>query len=472
MDQQDTPLYDALMNQKKKNPLSFHVPGHKYGKVFPHKGKEDFRSILQLDATEIAGLDDLHHPEGAIADAQRLTSQLFNSHESYFLVNGSTSGNISMVLSVCEPGDKIIVQRNSHKSVLHGLELAGAQPVFLTPDFDEETSRYSDMSCASIQSALEEYPEAKAVVLTYPDYFGRTFDMKSIIHTCHRYQIPVLVDEAHGVHFSRSSLFPPSSLDLGADLVVQSAHKLAPAMTMGSYLHVKSDWIHIPKLEHYLQVIQSSSPSYPIMASLDLARYYLAHYQTAHLKEYIYQIREVFQSCKAWKILSLTAQDDPLKIVMEPAAALNGYETAEAFEREGIYPELATHNQVLFVLGMENYLEDQEFKKKVHRVNSQLKNMTESATIEKVHVEFPKMQTLDKTYLTMRTMSFEFKSWQEAVGKIAAVSVIPYPPGIPYLLKGEVITSNHRKTIAALMKSGAKFQNKNIAEGIQVFKGE
>src|SRR5699024_1345518 len=154
---------------------------------------------------------------------------------SFFLTGGSTAGNLAMILATCSPGDKVIVQRNSHKSIMNGLELANAHPIFIAPDYDGTVDRYTHPNVGTLEQALIDHPNAKAVVLTYPDYFGRTYDIARMIKLAHSYHIAVLVDEAHGVHFSLGSPFPASAIDFGADVVVQSAHKMAPAMTMASY---------------------------------------------------------------------------------------------------------------------------------------------------------------------------------------------------------------------------------------------
>ncbi len=473
MDQTWTPLYDALIEKKEEHPISFHVPGHKYGKVFSSKGLGAFRSLLQLDATEIPGLDDLHAPEGIIKQAQQLTSDLFRSDESFFLVNGTTSGNLAMILTVCNSGDTIIVQRNCHKSVLNGLELAGAQPVFLSPEYEQETDRYSKVDSALVEQALHEFPQAKAVFLTYPDYFGRTFDIEDIITKAHACGVPVLVDEAHGVHFQLGCPFPSSALDLGADLVVQSAHKMAPAMTMASYLHVNSKRIAVHLLRHYLQMLQSSSPSYPLMASLDLARHFLANYSVRGVMPYAKRVRQVFETlAPELFLLPLTDKDDPLKITLQTADGVSAFEAARVFEEAGVYPELTTPTQLLFILGLTPGFEWEDLEKRIAGVNCQLKKITRHATIKTVPLEISKLEMLAMSYSEMAGRSSQFVEWKDACGHVAAEAVIPYPPGIPFIMKGESIRTDHLTRMKFLIKEGTRFQNNNIELGIRVFKGE
>ncbi|KHE68045.1 aminotransferase class I/II-fold pyridoxal phosphate-dependent enzyme [Halobacillus sp. BBL2006] len=475
INQNETPLYDALVNNKTKHPISFHVPGHKYGQVFSERGKEDYSSLLSIDATEITGLDDLHAPDGVIEKAQKLAAHYFNSDFTYFLINGTTVGNLSMILSFCVPGDEIIVQRNSHKSVLNGLELAGAKPVFLGPVFEEDTQRHSKITLHSVQRALKEHPEAKAVFLTYPDYFGRTYALGEIIAEVHAHGLPVCIDEAHGVHFQLGEPFPSPALKEGADLVVQSAHKMAPAMTMSSFLHVQGERIDQMRLEHYLQVLQSSSPSYPLMASLDLARSFLAQWNHLNKQQAltsIQEVRQVFASYEEhWSVLPLSPYDDPLKMTLQTKRN-SGYEVMRVLEKMDIHPELATSDQILLIFGLAPSVEIHELNQRLNKVDSQLKKSNNRATINVDQLSFPEIQILEMAYSEMQRTPAERVNWSEADDYVAAEAVIPYPPGIPLLMKGERITDDHRNRVFSLIKQGARFQNVAIEKGIRVFKGE
>lgn len=469
------PLYEALMNNINKNPISFHVPGHKYGRVFPKDLFPGFESILKLDATEVRGLDDLHAPEEAIQEAQQLASDFFQAKETFFLVNGTTVGNLAMILSVCQPGDEVIVQRNCHKSVLNGLELAGASPVFIAPRYEIETGRYSSILAKDVEEALSRHPNSKAVFLTYPDYFGRTYDLESIAEIVHHYNIPLLVDEAHGVHFHLGEPFPKPALAAGADVVVQSAHKMSPAMTMTSFLHIGGERIDTESIRHYLQVLQSSSPSYLLMASLDLARCYLASWGNSERKELTQFIKDVRQLLDSYdhlfRVKPLHHMDDPLKLTLE-AGACSGYELAEAMDAIGIVPEMATSEHVLLVLALAPSFELAELNERLGSLDWQLKNSSNHATIKENQLPVPVVQKLEYSYFDMRKMMVEKVDWPSAPGSVAAEAIIPYPPGIPLIMKGERISESHYHHVTALIKQGARFQNKEIEQGIRVFKGE
>ncbi|ASN03764.1 aminotransferase class I/II-fold pyridoxal phosphate-dependent enzyme [Virgibacillus necropolis] len=471
----ETPLYKQLEDITNRKRISFHVPGHKNGTLFPEYAKNFFNAILTIDMTELTGLDDLHAPSGVIAEAEAFAADYFGADHTFFLVGGSTAGNLAMILAVCSYGDTMIVQRNSHKSVINGLELAGARPIFVAPKYDETVDRYTNPNFESMKHAIDTHPDAKGIVLTYPDYFGKTYDIKEMIDYAHAHGIPVLVDEAHGVHFSLGEYFPPSALDIGADMVVQSAHKMAPSMTMGSYLHMRTSFISKRYLHHYLQMIQSSSPSYPLMASLDVARSFLATTSKEDIDgidNSVKEVRSILSENNLWDVLPLSKQDDPLKITLHMKMGMSGFAVAKTFEEQGIYPELATHNQILLIHGLGVFQEKNYLRNSLKIMKEQLKIISNHATID-VGKLFPNpIEALVMDYRQMDKLPTFRVSLEKAVGKIAAEAVIPYPPGIPFILKGERISAQHVALLTELIRQGARIQIDDIDKGIHIYKGE
>ncbi|SEQ99560.1 lysine decarboxylase [Virgibacillus subterraneus] len=467
MKQKATPLFDALQQFSEMNPISFHVPGHKNGEIFPENVQTYFSSILKLDMTELSGLDDLHSPHGTIAEAQSLAAEYFGADATYFLVGGSTAGNLAMILATCSTNEKVIVQRNSHKSIFNGLELSGARPIFITPEFDNSVDRYTAPNIKTLKGALEQHPDAKAVVLTYPDYFGKTFPIKESIELAHEYNIPVLVDEAHGVHFSIDKAFPQSALDLGADVVIHSAHKMAPAMTMGSFLHFRSRLVSKDKITHYLQLIQSSSPSYPLMASLDIARSFLATMKAEdidNIMESVAMVRDILEVPELWDILPA---NDPLKITLQLKDGVSAKGVASLLENQHVYPELVTHNQVLLIHGLAPFENINHLKKAVKRIKEQLKICPNHATIE-IDNLFTDIHELTVSYQTLQQRDTLKVPLNKSSGYVAAEAIIPYPPGIPLILKGERITDKHINIIRHLTEQGVEIQHRDKMNGISV----
>lgn len=469
MNQGNIPLLQLLEGFSKDDPISFHVPGHKHGSIFPKVAKNHFKAILQLDLTELPGLDDLHAPHGAIGEAEKLASDFFGADHTFFLINGSTVGNLAMILAVCRQNDHVLVQRNSHKSIFNGLELAGAKPIFLTPEYDSTVERFTSPSVKTLEQALIKYPNAKALVLTYPDYFGRTYDIKSMIELAHERNIPVLVDEAHGVHFAIGKPFPRSALAFGADVVVHSAHKTAPAMTMASYLHIKSKLVTKESLAYRLQMLQSSSPSYPLMASLDVARYFLAVQNKQTIQAILQDAEKINLLFEAERDLwEIVPSDDPIKLTIQLKDGYTAKEAARLFEASGVYPEFTMNRQILFILGLAPFKKWGRLKKVLHNVKETLKNTENHATIEMVNIFTDMIQELTLSYQEMANLTQVLIPMEAAVGQIAAEPVIPYPPGIPLILKGEMITGDHIAAIKRLMEQGVRIQQRE--EGIRIFR--
>ena len=311
--------------------------------------------ILSIDVTELTGLMILHSPFECIDEAQQLLAEVYGVHKSYFLINGSTVGNLAMILSCCGEHDIVLVQRNCHKSIINGLKLAGANPVFLNPWIDEVHNVPVGVHDEIIKEAITKYSNAKALILTHPNYYGMGIDLEASIAYAHAHKIPVLVDEAHGAHFCIGDPFPKSALVYGADIVVHSAHKTLPAMTMGSYLHINSRLVSEEKVSSYLSMLQSSSPSYPIMASLDIARFAIAVIKEEghdEIVEFLRRFKEGLRSIPQIAILQYPSQDE-LKVTVQTRCQLSGYELQSVFEKVGIYTEMADPYNVLFILPLQ-----------------------------------------------------------------------------------------------------------------------
>ncbi len=450
------PLFEKVLQHQQGKPISFHVPGHKNGSLY----EESLHPIGEWDLTEITGLDDLHSPEEVILEAQQLLADLYRTRKSYFLVNGTTVGNLAMILASCHEGDYVLVQRNCHKSILNGLMLAKVRPIFLNPVIDEHLFIPAGVDLQAVIHAFNQYPMIKACIFTYPDYYGQTYELKKIIQLAHERNIPVLIDEAHGAHFQLGEPFPESALSLGADMVVQSAHKTLPALTMGSYLHINSDRINMEKVEFYLNILQSSSPSYPIMVSLDYARHYLAQLSNEDITYTIQERDKFLKEMGEIPGIAVKESNDPLKLIIHHDH-LSGFELQAFFEKVNIFPELADPFHVLLVLPLLKADMTFPFREAVQRMNGlswktrQARNrINENILLQ----DDPFTTELSLTYQEMADWSKKWIGFDQAIGKVAANMLIPYPPGIPLFLPGEKITENHIIQLKRLLASGARFQ--------------
>ena len=450
-----TPLIEAIERHRSINPISFHVPGHKNGLLV-----EEHR-FYQSDLTELSGLDDLHDSHEAIREAEELLGDVYGSLESHFLVNGSTVGNIAAILASCATGDTVFVQRNCHKSVLNGIRLAKAVPVYIETEWDEGGTALG-IRLDAVKEALEVFPQVKACVLTYPTYYGFTYNLKDIINECHKHDVLCIIDEAHGAHFTLGSPFPESALECGADMVVHSAHKMLPAMTMGSYLHIGSKRVDAYKVKEYLTMLQSSSPSYPIMASLDYARSYVGTFLKEDLDQTLEDIHAFIDGIeRVHPQLIVQQAHDPLKIIVK-LEGRTGYALQELLEAEGIYPELADPNQVLMILPLVKKGLLFPYKEAIGRINKALVNEPVMEVIPMDGISSSRRTTPFSTLaLTLEEMNVKAEalvSLDDAEGEISAGMVIPYPPGIPLLVPGERITADVIRRLNEYIRNKANIQ--------------
>lgn len=464
--QRRAPLYEQLVRHAMRRPHPFHVPGHKMGRSFDHHGRERFGPVLELDMTEITGMDDLHQPEGVIAEAQALAAEAFGAEETRFLVGGSTAGNIALIMTVCRPGDKILVQRNCHKSVFHGIILARATPVYIVPAVDPATGTAVGLRREDVERALQAHPDAKAVFLTNPTYYGMGIDVAKMAAAVHRFGVPLLVDEAHGAHFGFHPAFPPSAMQSGADAAVQSTHKMTGALTMSSMLHIQGERIDRERLARNLALIQSSSPSYLLMASLDLARRHLVTEAAREWERLLPQLDKLRERLGrvSWVELagpvpnSVCATWDPLKLLLVLRSAdADGFELKRLLEEHGIYPELAESGLVLLAASAGTSADDLDA----------LAWLLESVSPERRPgaVRMVEPGVVASSFLREQAMPMheaidaphEAVALEQALGRIAAEMVIPYPPGIPLLVPGERIDADLLELLLELRKGQTRF---------------
>ncbi|MCG4579511.1 aminotransferase class I/II-fold pyridoxal phosphate-dependent enzyme [Clostridium cochlearium] len=277
LDQYKTPLFDALMEYVDRETIPFHVPGHKKGVGIDEEFKKFIgENPFKIDVTVFKLVDSLHHPTGPIKKAQELAADAYGSKASFFCIHGTSGAIQAMIMSVVKSGDKIIIPRNVHKSVTSGIILSGATPVYMQPELDKRVGIAHGVTPETVEKTLKENPDAKAVLIINPTYYGVATDIKKIADIVHSYDIPLIVDEAHGPHLGFNDKLPMSSIEAGADICCQSTHKIIGALTQCSLLHVGSERIDVNRVQQILSLLQTTSPSYILMASLDCARRQIA----------------------------------------------------------------------------------------------------------------------------------------------------------------------------------------------------
>lgn len=467
-----TPIIEALQLHIEKNPSSFHVPGHKNGKVWPGSLKA-FEKILLFDQTELEGLDDLHDAESIIAESQALCASYYGAKETSYLIGGSTSGNLAMVYGICTKDDIVLVQRNSHKSIMNGLELAQTKAVFLDSKYDSSTNHPVGITVDILEEALLQYPNAKALILTYPNYWGVTLDQTGVIARAKALGLYVLVDEAHGAHFrlgESDCSTPPSALALGADVVVQSAHKMLPTLTMGAWMHFSKNMKEdgIAQIKRALAIVQSSSPSYLLLASLDATQDFLRVDGERAYKEALRSRQQFLEFLNNHQLIEVVEnederyQKDPLKVTIRTKDDRTGGWLLSRLREAGIWAEMADEQCVLLVLGLGDTVKVlYERFEKLHWQRYKKDRFFST----KEGVAQPVSEIIDMKRINCET---ECVPLAEALGRKAASAVVPYPPGVPLLIEGERVSSEHIEQIKCLLKSNSKFQGQQPDKGLRV----
>lgn len=466
LDQNKAPLWEALVDFSLKKRISFHTPGHKHGKGLDNELLQlTGNGFGRIDLTELPGLDNLHFPRGPIREAQKLAAEACGAAESFFLVNGASCGIQAMVLSCCRPGDKMIIPRDAHISVHNALIICGVEPVYIYPEIDPGAGLILGITREHLCQVLENNPDAKGILLINPNYYGICSNLAGLIQEAKRFGKPVMVDEAHGAHLQFHPLLPPSAGELGADLWVQSTHKMTTSLTQSGLLHFGSDLIDIERIRAALSMVQSTSPSYLLMASVDLARRQLATVGRQALDRLLIWISNVrehlagLSGIKCFNEANLPVGKgftcDPLKLLLNfERLGLKGTEAAHILRDVfNLECELADTKNVLFAFAPGNSEED---CLKLVEACSRIKDYNINPSIKTTN-NFLEQDIFDYVYKDARQVLTPRNAWfadkiniplVEAAGQVAGQFVLIYPPGIPVICPGEEITADKAAVIA------------------------
>lgn len=470
MSQNETPLFSGLIAHAKKNPVQFHIPGHKKGTGID----PEFRSFigdnaLSIDLINIGPLDDLHSPKGIIKQAQELAAEAFGADHTFFSVQGTSGAIMTMVMTVCGPGDKIIVPRNVHKSVMSAIVFSGAIPVFIHPEIDEDLGISHGITTEAVAKALDQHPDAKGVLVINPTYFGISADLRKIVEIAHSYNVPVLVDEAHGVHIHFHDELPLSAMQAGADMAATSVHKLGGSMTQSSVLNVREGLVSPGRVQSILSMLTTTSTSYLLLASLDVARKRLATEGKALISrtiELAQSIRKKINDidrlyCVGQEILkSKAAFDyDPTKLIISVKdLGISGYEVEKWLrERHNIEVELSDLYNILCIITPGDTQTEADIL-----VNA-LAELAEECIHqdgkpEPLQVFLPDIPLLALTPRDAFYSETEVVPFEESEGRITAEFIMVYPPGIPIFIPGEIITAENLLYIKKNLEVGLPVQ--------------
>ncbi len=458
--QAQTPLLDAMVAYRRQGVTRFHMPGHRGGHGADWRLRELLGdSVFALDVTGVPGLDDLHQPSGPIRRAQELAAEAFGADHSFFLINGSTVGVQAMILAACEPKDKIIVARNVHKSILSAIILSGTAPIFVQPEVDPDFGIPMGVSPQAVAGALDRHPDARAVVLVSPTYHGFVADIAAIAEEVHRRGKVLLVDEAHGPHLGFHEELPLPSLLAGADACTQGVHKMLGGFTQASILHLRGERIDPARVRAVLRLLQSTSASYLLMASIDVARMQMAtsgRQLLGRALELAHELRTRIEGVDGLQTFGPERARRPGAVGLDPTKVtvgvwplgLTGHVVEGLLRDVGpLQAEMSDLLNVLFIVGFGNTSEELERLARALQYvarhagsyrSARLERLVAAARVASRPLPLPELEVLPREAFFARSRPLAL---EQAEGAVSAEMVACYPPGIPILCPGERISA-------------------------------
>ena len=479
MDQSRTPYFQALLDYVDAGVLPFHTPGHIQGVGMDLAFREFVGdNVCAIDLTPMPGIDDLLQPTESIKEAQELAAEAWGAENTFFLINGSTSGNQCMMMTAVNPGDKIAVPRNSHKSMLGGLVMSGAEPIYMHPEVDVELRIDHCVTPETVADTLREHPDVVAVYLVSPTYYGVAADLAAIERIVHNAGKLLLVDEAWGPHFHFHPALPLSATSAGVDICINSTHKMLSAFSQCAMLHQKGERVRLDRLKSVVKMFLSTSPNLPMVASLDVARKQMATEGAPLLSRTIELAQETrarlnriaglyccgAELCGRNGVFDL----DPTKIVVTvKGLGYTGYEASEILRRRyNIQVELADLFNIvaLFTIGTTREAADRFVTafEELARGERELDMFAPSGILEqrlkRGTFSIPAIPPMRMRPREAFLADAEFVKFRESKGRICAETLTPYPPGIPVIAPGEEITHEIIDYLRLELKAGVRIQ--------------
>lgn len=476
-------LVTRLENYGKSDQVPCHMPGHKRNQE--SWLTSDFPNPFAIDITEIDGFDNLHHPEGILKESMEWAADVYGSDKTWYLVNGSTCGILSSICAAVRPGGRILMSRNCHKAAYHGVILTDAQVSYIYPQIIEDMGIQGGILPEDVEKSLERYPDTEAVLIVSPTYDGIVSDVEKIAKIVHAYGIPLIVDEAHGAHFSfGAGIFPKSAIQCGADLVIQSVHKTLPSFTQTALLHGKKGRIDIDRVERYLQMFQTSSPSYIFMAGIEQCIYEMSQNGENEMRRFWKRLMLFRHRLEDLKVLRILGEGncgssghpasgnlengvygiDLSKLVIscrECREKLSGEQLGDWLRRDyRIEMEMCGADYAVAIL---TYMDSQENLDRLADALLEIDERLEQDRLTEKSSEFSEKMEEEKALEKIvkpeknncwiwqqpdirkkpseaANLPSEQLDLEQCAGKISAEFVYLYPPGIPILAPGECVT--------------------------------
>jgi arginine decarboxylase len=434
----DTPLYNSLLKYSGENPARFHMPGHKGSGFSPLF--DVFGEVLRFDVTELPETDNLFEDTGAILEAEKLAARVYGTNTTVFSAGGSTLCIQAMLRLTAKGGGKIICARNVHRSAVNAMALLGIEPVWVWPSPFAGSGLPGRILPEDVKDAARNNPDADAVFLTSPDYYGVISDIAGISAVCRKYSMPLLVDNAHGAHLKclDKRLHP---IALGADMCCDSAHKTLPALTGGAFLHIASQRFSRDDAKSAMTLFGSTSPSYLIMLSLDIARAWMERDGKAAFARLSEKVRNIREKCASLGFFTPhDAVFDPVRITIDTASrGITGYDAALCMRRHGVSPEMCDGRHLVLI--PTPFQSDADF----NRLETAIDALETGAPIALVNgFECPSAEMSLRDAVTAKCETVEIS---ESAGRIAAEAKCPCPPCVPIIMPGERITHDMAKSL-------------------------
>lgn len=451
-------ISDDLISYSQKDYYPFHMPGHKRNSF-----SVKYQPSIETDITEIDGFDNLHHTTGILKEAQQRAADLFHAQETLYSVNGSTAALLSAVSACTTPGGRILMARNCHKSVYHGVYLRQLNPVYVYPTPEKKYRLNGGISPSQVKNLLEEHEDIQAVIITSPTYDGVVSPVRQISEIVHEYNIPLIVDEAHGAHMCFHSNFPQSALSQGADIVIHSLHKTLPSMTQTALLHRNSQRVSSELLHRYMGMYQSSSPSYPLMASIDACVSDLMEEGEKRFQEYVGYLKSFQSEMEKTKVIHLVTDKikgqadiydwDSSKIILSlEDCPMTGKEFYNILlDKYHLQMEMGSNSYVLGITSIgDTPLGFKRLAQAVLEIDTKLKGYSQPQSFSPATIRLHQVVPL---YEAMNAHNVYMAS-EETAGKICGEFISLYPPGIPLIVPGEIISKELLEYIACCVSQG------------------
>ena len=450
--QNNTPFFSEMKKYIESYPTCFDVPGHKMGNFDNDLEEYAGKTLYKLDVNAPIGLDNLYHPHGVIKEAEDLLADLYNVDEALFSINGTTGGIMTMIIGTIDAKEKIILPRNVHKSIINSLILSGAYPIFVMPDTDPETGIANGVKIDNYIKAMDENPDAKAVFVINPTYFGVTSNIKKLAKEAHERNMIVIADEAHGSHLYFHEDLPLGAMAAGADISSVSLHKTFGSLTQSSAILINKERINVSRIKKVYAMLSSTSPNHILLASIDVARKRMAldgHKLLSNTLDLARKTRERINKIRGFHCLDKSYLDgngrfdiDETKLVINTSeVGLSGFEIFKLMrEVENVQMELGEISELLAIFTIGTTQKDADrLVEGLQKISDKYYDITDIKTIPHFSYSFPELivRPREAFHAPSKVISLD-----DAVGEISAESIMIYPPGIPLAIPGEIITQN------------------------------